>query len=209
MSENINIDKVKEKIKNILESEKTNEFLNNITSPSRRKKARRGITISKQELINCFLEHVFYDDDDDDEDIYIEDFDRHNITNNLIIYGKRIAIKSLSDKSARFSFNSFAYRDSDDFDIIKNLEETLEKVKRYDYVLLIEIYRSIPNDSFEVLYNFYLVDMKNFYFDVRNYKKTKCGFVGKNWFIQSNKEFYFRVNSYFGDSIFSYSFNHE
>ena len=206
MGENIYIDKVKEKIKSILESEKTNEFLNNISSPSRRKKARRGITISKQELINCFLEHVFYDDDDDDEDIFIEDFERHNITNNLMVYKKRIAIKSMGDRSSRFSFNSFAFRESDDFNIIKNLKDTLDKMKSYDYVLLIEIFRSRPSEAFEVIYNFYLIDMKKFHFDERIYKKTKCGFVGENWFIQSNKEFFCRVNIFSDEPIFSYSF---
>ena len=183
---------IKEKIRSILNSENTTTFLNNISKPLG-KNTKRGIVISKQENINCFLENVF-NNDDDDYDISIEDFGKNNVINNLIINDKRINVKTLSSRSNKIYFNTFKFREGDDFDVKENLEKTMEKLKIYDYFLLIIIKRSRKNKPFSVEYDFYLKSTKEFFFDVRVFYKTKAGYCGDNWKIQSNKEFYFVIN---------------
>ena len=181
---------IKEKIRSILNSENTTTFLNNISKPLG-KNTKKGIVISKQENINCFLENVFKDDN---RNIYIEDFGKNSVINNLIINDKRINIKTLSGKSNKIYFNTFKFREGDDFDVKKNLEKTMEKLKIYDYFLLIVVKRNKKDEPFSVEYDFYLKSTEEFFFDVRVFYKTTAGYCGDNWKIQSNKEFYFVID---------------
>ena len=89
---------IKEKIKSILNSENTTTFLNNVTKPLGNK-TRKGIIICRQDNVNCFLDNVFMSNDDND--VYIEDFGKNNVINNLIINKKRINVKTLCSKSNR------------------------------------------------------------------------------------------------------------
>ena len=197
---------IKENIKSILNSENTTTFLNNVTKPLGNK-TRKGIIICRQDNVNCFLDNVFMSNDDND--IHIEDFGKNNVINNLIINEKRINVKTLCSKSNRIFFNSFCFREGDNFDVEKNLEKTIEKLNSFDYFLFMLIYRNRRNEDFKVKYNFYLKPVKDFYFDVKVSFKTLYGYKGENWIIQSNKEFFFLIDkNNLGKPIYSYFYNY-
>ena len=195
---------IKEKLRKILNSKVTTTFLHNMTKPLGDKTVKCNI-ISRQDSVNCFLYNVFMNDAVDDEDIDIEDLESCNKINNLIINGKRINVKTLSNKNNIIFFNSFPFREKN-FNINFHLKNTLHKLKYFDYFLFIVIFRNERNENFKVKYDFHLVPAEIFYFDIKESNKTLCGFRGKNWIIRSNKEFFFLIcKDELGSPIFTYT----
>ena len=132
----IGIEQIKEKIKSILREEETTLFLNNITRPLGNK-TKRGMIISKQDGVNCFLDNIFNRNDNDNES-FLENNITNNCINNLIIKGKRIIVRTIGNTSKEFCFDSFGDNE--------NINRILEKVKLKkditDYVLIILIDRN-------------------------------------------------------------------
>ena len=199
---------IKEKLRKILNSETTKTFLDNTTKPLGDKTVKGNI-ISRQDSVNCFLDNVFMNVDVDDNNIYVEDLFNINKINNLIINRKKINIKTLSYKGNSISFNTFPFREGDNFNIDFHLENTLDKLKFFNYFLLIVIFRNERNEKFKVKYDFYLKSTSNFYFNPKKFHKTLSGYGGENWVIKSNREFAFLINKdNLGNPIFTYSYNY-
>ena len=166
---------------------------------------RRGNVISGKESVNCFLDNVFLAYDD--ENVCIEDFGSNNIINNLLINDKKINVKTFSVKNKDVFFNSFSGKKDDDFHIKKNLEKTLKKLNTVDYFLFLEIKKKKINTPFSVKYDFYLKSARDFFFDVKDFRKLKSGCTGSNWRTKGDG-FYFAVDkNNLGIHIFSYFFN--
>ena len=198
---------IKEKLRKILNSETTKTFLDNTTKPLGDKTIKCNI-INRQDSVNCFLYNVFMNDYVND-DIYIEDLRRNNKINNLIINEKRINVKTLSYKNNSIFFNSFPFREGDNFNVEFHLENTLDKLKYFDYILIIVVFRNERNErneNFKVKYNFYLKSTSNFYFNPKRFYKTLSGYGGENWLIKNNKEFDFLINKdNLGNPIYTYT----
>ena len=193
---------IKEKLRKILNSEITKTFFDNITKPLGDRTKRCNV-ISRQDSINCFLDNVFMNADVVDNNIFVEDLYDNTKINNLIIDRKIINIKTLSYKSNSISFNSFSFRESDKFNIDFHLENTLDKLKFFNYFLFIVIFR---NEKTKVKYDFYLKPTTGFYFNPKKFHKTLSGFGGENWIIKSNREFAFLINKdNLGNPIYSYN----
>ena len=187
-----------EKIRTILNSENTTTFLNNVTKPLGNK-TRKPIIIRRQDAVNSFLDNIFTDD--------IEDLNNTKSINNLIINDKKIIVKAISYKSNNFFFNSFEFREGDEFDVKKNLKKTIEKLNSFNYFLIILIFEGKKNENFKVKYNFYLIPSEHFNFDIKVFRKIRRLYKGENWIIQNNKEFKFKFNiNNLGNPIFSYIF---
>ena len=191
----IGIGQIKEKITSILKGEKTTLFLNNITKPLGNK-TKRGMIISRQDGINCFLDNIFNSNDNDNES-FLENNISNNCINNLIIKGKRIIVRTIGNTSNEFSFDYFGSNE--------NINRILEKVKLkkdiIDYVLIILIDRNKPHELFRVCYNFYLKSMKDF--SLNNDEE-------RNWRIKSLNTFNFYINrDNLGEPLFTYSYNYE
>ena len=187
---------IREKITTILNSEDTTTFLNNVTKPLGNK-TRKPIIIRGQDVLNSFLYNIF--------NRYIENLNNVKATSNLIINDKKIIGRGISNKSIKLFFNSFKYREGEEFYVKKNLKDTKEKLNLVNYFLIIIIYKD--DESFKGKYDFYLIPAAFFYFDDRFWRKTGRSYSGDNWNLQCNKDFYFKFNiNNLGNPIFSYSF---
>ena len=194
-----------EKLKKVFNSEITTTFLNNITKPLG-DKTQRGMVLCRQDNINCFLDNIILNSDI--EDIYIEDLGNSNCINNLVVNDKRINLKTRSFTNYKISFDSYSYREGDEFNVERNLEKTLGKLKSFSYILILQIHRNKNYEDFKVKYNFYLAPTNKFYYNPKIFFKTINGFQGENWVIQSNKDFFFNIKKIdFGNPIYSYSYN--
>ena len=196
---------VKEKLIRILNSEITTTYLNNITQPLGDKTKRCNV-INGTYNVNSFLDNVFLNTDDDD--VFIEDLNSNRKINNLIINEEKINIRSLSYKLTSFFFNSFSFREGDNFNVEYNLRKTIDKLKHVNYFLFIIIFYEKVNGRYNIKYDFYLKPSENFNFNPKIFEKTRCGYVGDNWVIKNNKDFHFLFNkSNLKNPIFTYSYN--
>ena len=183
---------IKEKITSILKGEETTLFLNNITKPLGNK-TKRGMIISRQDGINCFLDNIF---NSNDNESFLENNISNNCISNLIIKGKRIIVRTIGNTSNDFSFDCFSSNEN----ISKILEKVKLKINITDYILLIVIDRNKPYELFKVCYNFYLKSMKDF--NLNNDGK-------RNWRTRSNSfNFYVNIDD-LEEPLFTYSYNYE
>ena len=88
--------KIKEKLKFILRSEKTTKFLDIVSSLNFYINNSVGNT-------NTFIDKVF----GDEEDIIIELTNSHNRIDDIVIFDKRIMIRTISTNTNRFAIKSF------------------------------------------------------------------------------------------------------
>ena len=173
---------VKEKLIRILNSEITTTYLNNITQPL-------GDKTKSCNVINGI-------------------YNINSFFNNLVINKKRINIRSVSYKTNIFFFNTFPFREGDNFNVEYNLRRTINKLNHVKYFLFIIIFYDNENEHYSLKYDFYLIPSENFNFNPKIYEKTRCGYRGENWVIKNNNDFVFSINqNILGDPIFTYSYN--
>ena len=195
---------IRERIRTILNSENTTTFLNRFSNPSGMR-LRIGNEISGKGSVNCFLDNVFQAYDD--ENVYVENFQKNSTINNLIINDKRINIKTFSIKNKDVFFNTFYGKKDDDANIKKNLKKIIEKLNTIDYFLFVEIKKNKKNTPFSIKYGFYLKSAKDFYFDIRDFRKSKSGCAGSNWKTKSDGFYFIIDKNNLGVHLFSYFFN--
>ena len=196
---------VKEKLIRILNSEITTTYLNNITQPLGDKTKNCNV-INGIYNINSFLNNIFLNTDEDD--VFIEKSNNNRNINNLVINKKRINIRSVSYKTKFFFFNTFPFREGDNFNVEYNLRRTINKLNHVKYFLFIIIFYNNENEHYSLKYDFYLIPSENFNFNPKIYEKTRCGYRGENWVIKNNNDFVFSINqNILGDPIFTYSYN--
>ena len=179
-------DTIKERLKSILKSERTIEFLNKLTD--------FGLSIGNSvQNTNKFIKEVFQG-----EGIKIENKNnRKRFINNIIIDNKKIIIKTASSSNRYIKFKTFKYEKQDEIDF-SNLKENINHdLNSFDYFLIIKIEEDYNEelDELNVCYYYYLFPSK--YFRIReNFPiLNRASFSGVNWTLRNYNEFHFKYNS--------------
>ena len=191
----IGIGHVKEKLKSILNSEKSLKYFNNVTQPLGNETIR-GNVISGKDGVNCFLINIFCE-----KEVFVNKEQNNNNICDLIIYGKKIITRTMSlTGNGYFYFGCFGSISHEYFNINNFMEKSKERINNIDYILLIVIDKSKPNELFRVSYNFYLTSVKNFVNnngDIKYWRRK-----GGGMFLYFNKDD-------FKEPIFTYSYSYK
>ena len=186
-------DTIKTRLKTILQSERTIEFLNKLTD--------FGISLGNSPQINNkFIKEVFQG-----EGIEIEDkHSRKKINNNIIIDNKKILLRttSISNKIINFKHLKYEKQDQIDFSNLKN--KINNDLNNFDYLFLIRIEEEYIEelDELKVCYNYYLFPSKYFRIKENFPFLNKTSFGGERWLLRNFKEFCFKYDL---DSLISFN----
>ena len=178
-------DTIKTRLKTILQSERTIEFLNKLTD--------FGLSIGNStQNTNKFIKEVFQG-----EGIEIENkHNRKKITNNIIIDNKKILLRINSISNKFINFKAFKYEKQDQIDFSNLKNKINHDLDNLDYLFLIRIEEEY-NEEFnelKVCYNYYLFPSE--YFKVKeNFPfLNKTSFSGERWMLKNFKEFCFKYD---------------
>ena len=132
-------DTIKTRLKTILQSERTIEFLNKLTD--------FGISLGNSPQINNkFIKEVFQG-----EGIEIKNKNnRKSIINNIIIDNKKILLRTISISNKFINFKSFKYERQDQIDFSNLKEKINNDLDNLDYLFLIRIEEEY-NEEFDEL----------------------------------------------------------
>ena len=184
--------KIKEKLKFILRSEKTTKFLDKSSS-------LKYVINNSTGNTNNFIDNVF----SDEEDIDIELTNSNIEIDNIIVFNKRVMIKTFSSNSTNIIFKSFKF--SVEVDMSKVILEVKKKLSFYDYIFIIRTDRNKKTEPFKVKYDYFLIPT-SFFVSTNNYKEENT-----YWFLRNNREFCLIINKYVLDKHYldySYSYNY-
>ena len=187
MSNTTDYNQIKEKLTTILQSEKSINFLNNLTN----------LTLSlgnAPQNTNAFIDNVFMDYDISK----INKNARKRYVNDITINNKKILIRTASVSS---SFNIIKFKkiknenEDEDSNNIKN--KINKELNNFDYLLFIRVEDEYDEElkSLKVCYHYYLFPFDNFKLkenlQVYNNKKSLCSY---QWFYDSRNDLYFKYN---------------
>ena len=178
-------DTIKERLKTILQSERTIEFLNKLTD--------FGISLGNSPQINNkFIKEVFQG-----EGIEIENkHNRKKINNNIIVDNKKILLRttSISNKIINFKHLKYEKQDQIDFSNLKN--KINNDLNNFDYLFLIRTEEDYNEelDELKVCYNYYLFPSKYFRIKENFPFLNKTSFGGERWLLKNFKEFCFKYD---------------
>ena len=187
-------DTIKERLKTILQSERTIEFLNKLTD--------FGISLSNApQITNKFINEVFQGEG-------IEIVNKHNkkrFINNIIIDGKKILIRTNSVTNKYIKFKTLKYEKQDQIDFSNLKNKINNDLDNLDYLFLIKIKEEYNEefDELKVCYHYYLFPSE--YFKIKeNFPLflNKTSFSGVRWILRNYSEFCFKYNI---DSLISFS----
>ena len=173
-------DIIKTRLKTILQSERTIEFLNKLTD--------FGISLDNSPQINNkFIKEVFQG-----EGIEIENKHNRKKINKIIIDNKKILLRTTS-LSNKFIIR-YEIQDQIDFSNLKN--EINNDLNNFDYLFLIRIEEEYNEelDKLKVCYNYYLYPSKYFRIKENFPLLNKTFFGGERWLLKNFKEFYFKYD---------------
>ena len=178
-------DTIKARLKTILQSERTIEFLNKLTD--------FGISLgNSSQITNKFIKEVFQG-----EGIEIENKNkRKRSINNIIIDDKKILIKTNSISSKFIKFKTFKYERQDQIDF-SNLKENINHdLNNFNYFLIIKIEEDYNEelDELKVCYNYYLFPSEYFKIKENFPFLNRSSFSGKRWTFRYYNEFCFKYN---------------
>ena len=178
-------DTIKTRLKTILKSERTIEFLNKLTE--------FGISLgNSSQITNKFIKEVFQG-----EGIEIENKNkRKRSINNIIIDDKKILIKTNSISSKFIKFKTFKYERQDQIDF-SNLKENINHdLNNFNYFLIIKIEEDYNEelDELKVCYNYYLFPSEHFKIKENFPFLNRSSFSGKRWTFRYYNEFCFKYN---------------
>ena len=183
---------IKEKLKFILRSEKTTKFLDASSSLNYVVSNSPGNT-------NNFIDKVF----GDEENIIIELTNSHSKIDDLIIFDKRVMIRTISTKSTKFVIKTFNHIEKNKRSKEEIFKIVKDKLNFYDFVFFIRIDRNIKTKPFKVLYKFSLIPIGCFTTTINeNYI---------NWIYENNNNFSLKINNNFLDKYcldYAYSYNY-
>ena len=178
-------DTIKTRLKTILQSERTIEFLDKLTD--------FGISLGNSaQITNKFIKKVFQG-----EGIEIENkHNRKKITNNVIIDDKKILIRTNSISNRFITFKSFKYEKHDAIDFSNLKEKINNDLDNFDYLFLIRIEEEYNEefDELKVCYNYYIFPSKYFKIKENFPFLNHSSFSGINWVLKSYKDFYFKYD---------------
>ena len=185
-------DTIKARLKTILQSERTIEFLNKLTD--------FGLSIGNLQLNNKFIKEVFQG-----EGIEIENKNnRKRFINNVIIDNKKILIRTNSISNKKIFFKAFKYEKHDEIDFSNLKEKINHDLNNFDYFLIIRIEEDYNEvlDELKVCYNYYLFPSKYFRIKENFPFLNRASFSGVNWTFKNYKDFCFKYDL---DSLISFN----
>ena len=178
-------DTIKARLKTILQSERTIEFLNKLTD--------FGLSISNSiQNTNKFIKEVFQG-----EGIEIENKNnRKRFINNIIIDDKKILIKTNSITNKYIKFKTFKHEKEDEIDFSNLKEKINHDLNSFDYFLIIRIEEDYNEelDELKVCYHYYLFPSKYFRIKENFPFLNRVSFSGKRWMLKDFKEFCFKYD---------------
>ena len=186
-------DTIKTRLKTILQSERTIEFLDKLTN--------FGISLGNSaQITNKFIKKVFQD-----EGIEIENKNkRKKITNNIIIDNKKILLRTTSISNRFINFKNFKYEKYDQIDF-SNLKEKINKyLDNFDYLFLIRTEEEYNEefDELKVCYHYYLFPSEYFKIKENFPFLNNSSISGVRWLFRNYKDFYFKYDL---DSLISFN----
>ena len=173
-------DTIKERLKTILQSERTIEFLNKLTD--------FGISLNNSpQIINKFIKEVFQG-----EGIEIENKHNRKKINKIIIDNKKILLRTTSLSNEYII--KYEIQDQIDFSNLKN--EINNDLNNIDYLFLIRTEEDYNEelDELKVCYNYYLFPSKYFRIKENFPLLNKTSFGDERWWLKNFKEFYFKYD---------------
>ena len=178
-------DTIKTRLKTILQSERTIEFLDKLTDFS------LSIGNSTQNT-NKFIKEVFQG-----EGIEIENKNnRKKISNNIIIDNKKILLRTTSISNKFINFKNFKYEKEDQIDFSNLKNKVNHDLNNFDYLFLIRIEEEYneESDELKVCYNYYLFPSKYFKIKENFPFLNRSSFSGKRWIFKSYRDFCFKYD---------------
>ena len=177
-------DTIKTRLKTILQSERTIEFLDKLTN--------FGISLGNSPQITYkFIKEVF-------QGVGIEIENKHNrkkITNNIIINNKKNLLRINSITNKIIFFKTFKYKKQDQIDFSNLKNQINNDLDNFDYLFLIRMEEEYNEefDELKVCYHYYLFPSE--YFKIKEILPflNKSSFSGVNW-VFNYKDFYFKYN---------------
>ena len=186
-------DTIKTKLKTILQSERTIEFLDKLTN--------FGLSLgNSSQITNKFIKEVFQG-----EGIEIENKNnRKRFINNVIIDDKKILIRtnSITNKNIKFKTLKYEKQDQIDFSNLKNkINHDLDNL---DYLFLIRIEEEYNEefDELKVCYHYYLFPSKYFRIKENFPFLNNSSISGVRWLFRNYSEFCFKYDL---DSLISFN----
>ena len=185
-------DTIKTRLKTILQSERTIEFLNKLTD--------FGISLGNPQINNKFIKEVFQG-----EGINIENkHNRKKFINNIIIDNKKFLLRTNSITNKNINFKTFGYERENEFDFSNLKEQINNELNTFDYFLIIRIEENYNEvlDELKVCYNYYLFPSKHFKIKENFPFLNRSSFSGVNWTFRHFKDFCFK---YIEKSLISFN----
>ena len=185
-------DTIKTKLKTILQSERTIEFLNDLTN--------FGLSLGNLQLNNKFIKEVFQG-----EGIEIENkHNRKKFINNVIIDNKKILIRTNSITNRIITFKSFKYEKQEQIDFSNLKNKINNDLDNFDYLFLIRI-EEVYNEELDILkvcYHYYLFPSEHFKIKENFPFLNNSSFSGHRWVYKNYKDFCFKYDL---DSLISFN----
>ena len=186
-------DTIKTRLKTILQSERTIEFLNELTNFS--------ISLgNSSQITNKFIKKVFQG-----EGIEIENkHNRKKFINNVIIDDKKFLIRTNSITNKNIKFKTFKYEKQDQIDFSKLKDKINYYLDNFDYLFLIRIEEEYNEefDELKVCYHYYLFPSEYFKIKENFPFLNNSSLSGVRWLFRSYREFCFKYNV---DSLISFN----
>ena len=180
-------DTIKTRLKTILQSERTIEFLNKLTD--------FGISLGNSQINNKFIKKVFQG-----KGIEIENKrNRKKFINNVIIDNKKILIRTNSITNRHINFKTYRYEREDEFDFSNTKEQINNELDTFHYFLIIRIEEDYNEelDELKVCYYYYLFPSEDFKIKENFPFLNRSSFSGVNWTFRKFKDFCFKYNEEF------------
>ena len=190
MSNTTDYNQIKERLTTILQSEKSINFLNDLTNLS------LSLGNAPQNT-NAFIDKVFMDYDISK----INKDARKRFVNDIIINNKKILIRTASASS---SFNIIKFKkikynnDDEDKKDTNNFKDKInEELNNFNYLFFIRVEDEYDEElkNLKVCYHYYLFPFDNFKLkenlQLYNNKSSLCTY---QWFYDSRNDLYFKYN---------------